>query len=242
MEVTTLESLGEKIKFSLTGICPHCNRSSVCTMASIPYIEHVRYDGPPSGAYPQNAGIFRLAAVTQCQGCKGLILAVVTRKPHPISPSSHTTEPFVYVAHYPMGKPDDSIEEGIPEEIGEDFKEALRCTFVNAYKAAVCMCGRALEAACDDLKANGSTLEDKIDDLAKKGQISIPLKDLAHQIRLTRNRGAHAPKDEKQAANNPTKDHADALIAFTRQFFQHVYTMPAKLKVFAKPPVTASQP
>lgn len=180
----------------------------------------------------------RFSAVTQCQGCREYVLAVVTREA--ARPGVQPTSPFVYEAHYPMGKPDDSIDEGIPSHIGEDFQEALRCMFVNAYNATVCMCGRALESACLDLQAEGKTLEDKIDDLEKKRQISSPLKDMAHHIRLTRNRGAHAPTNGKQEAEKPTKEHAEALIAFTRQFFLTVYTMRFKLQKFTdNAPVTA---
>ena len=183
MQVTALSQPNEEQnKFSLSGICPHCNRDSVFTMVTPSFREVIR-DRLGTEQYS------RYAAATQCQGCKKFVLAVVTRRPNPQNLNQLSHEPIVYEAHYPLGKPDDSIDEGIPEEIGNDFKEALRCMFVDAFKATVCMCGRALESACSDLKAEGKTLEDKIDDLENKRLISLPLKDLAHRIRLTRNRG-----------------------------------------------------
>jgi hypothetical protein len=202
-------------------------------MVSPAHTEKVPPKQPGGNRYPENSPSERFAAVTQCQGCKKYVLAVVTRRAHPTSLGQPSMEPFAYEAHYPMGKPDDSIDDGVPEDIADDFKEALRCMFVDAYKATVCMCGRALESACSDLRASGNTLEEKIDNLEKMRIISLPLKEMAHRIRLTRNRGAHAPKNEQQATERPTKEHAEALIAFTRQFFLHVYTMPAKLKKFA---------
>lgn len=236
MQVTALSQPNEEQnKFSLSGICPHCNRDSVFTMVTPSFREVIR-DRLGTEQYS------RYAAATQCQGCKKFVLAVVTRRPNPQNLNQLSHEPIVYEAHYPLGKPDDSIDEGIPEEIGNDFKEALRCMFVDAFKATVCMCGRALESACSDLKAEGKTLEDKIDDLENKRLISLPLKDLAHRIRLTRNRGAHAPKNEEQAAEAPTKEHAEALIAFSREFFRHVYTMRAKLKKFTSNGDEASLP
>ena len=53
------------------------------------------------------------------------------------------------------------------------------------------MCRRALEASCEHLEAKGKTLEDKIDSLEEMGEITTYLKDMAHKIRLTGNRGAH---------------------------------------------------
>jgi hypothetical protein len=83
------------------------------------------------------------------------------------------------------------------------------------------MCGRALEAACIDL---GSDPEEKIgtqiDSLANARKITASLKDMAHTIKLGRNRGAHPPEDgETEILNEPE---AGALIGFMREFFHHV--------------------
>lgn len=45
---------------------------------------------------------------------------------------------------------------------------------------------------------------------------------MAHTIRLAGNRGAHPPRAI-------TAEEADAVIAFTEEYFQHVYVTPAKL-------------
>lgn len=174
----------------------------------------------------------RICAVTQCQACGKYVLAIATQQPHQTSPGQPSREPFVYEEHYPIGSPNDSIGEGIPPEIGDDFKEALRCRFVDAYKATVTMCRRALEGSCDEQKAAGGSLEEKIDSLAKSGIITISLKEWAHRIRLTGNRGAHVPSNCKQASDSPDQKRADAIIEFTRQYLEHVYTMPSKIKQF----------
>lgn len=228
MDVTTLKSYGDVVSFSLTGVCPHCSEKCVCVMVTPTYEEQIT-PGPLNASAAK-----RFAAVTQCQGCRKFVLAVVTRAAAP-QPGNQPTGSFVYEAHHPMGKPDDSIGEGIPVEIGEDFKEALRCRWVNAYKATVAMCRRSLEGSCYGLKADGDTLEEQIDDLAKKGIITASLKEWARRIRLTGNRGAHAPDNEKQLQETPTEKHADAILEFTRQYFENVYTMPFKVKAFDDP-------
>lgn len=233
MQVTTLKSYGDDVQFSLVGRCPHCLREAVCTMVTTPYKEKIT-PGPPNVS-----DAVRFAAVTQCQGCRKYVLAVVTRVAAK-HPGHQPTDQFVYESHYPVGAPDDSISEGIPEEIGKDFKEALRCRYVNAYKATVAMCGRALEGSCDEQKAVGNNLEDQIDDLAQKGIITASLQKWAHRIRLTRNRGVHTPDTKKQEQEIPDEKRADSIIEFTRQYFQHVYTMPLREKEFGNLSTTAS--
>jgi len=125
----------------------------------------------------------------------------------------------------------------IPEHIQPDFKEALRCLWVNAYNASAEMCRRAIEASCIHLGApvKLKVLEDKIDWLEEQRKITPFLRDVAHKIRLGGNRGAHPPEDGPQnssqsasvalaavatvSENEPiktiVKEHADAIIQFT---------------------------
>ncbi|HKV39890.1 MAG TPA: DUF4145 domain-containing protein, partial [Blastocatellia bacterium] len=77
-----------------------------------------------------------------------------------------------------------TVDKSVPSEIAADFAEALRCLWVKAYRAAVAMCRRSIEASCNQLGAKGNRLVDKIDDLAQKGKITAPLKDWAHEVRL----------------------------------------------------------
>jgi hypothetical protein len=148
-----------------------------------------------------------------------------------------------------MGWPDDTVAEEIPEDIKQDFKEALRCMYVKAYSATAEMCRRAVEASCleqgapSDLKV----LEKMIDWLAKEQIITPHLQQAAHKIRLGGNRGAHPPEDGPRPADAVSapdapierieKEHAEAIIGFTRHFFHNVYVMPKQLDKydFSKP-------
>jgi hypothetical protein len=141
---------------------------------------------------------------------------------------------WVYQEHYPLGKPNDEVAVEIPQHIQADYKEALRCRFVDANNATVEMCRRAVQATCIDLKAPADEkLVKQIDWLATSGIITAPLKEMAHRIRLGGNLGAHPPEDP----TDPTEiiigpQYADAVLEFTRDFFQHVYVMPERLKKF----------
>jgi hypothetical protein len=91
-----------------------------------------------------------------------------------------------------------------------------------------------------------------IDWLAEQRVITPFLQKVAHKIRLGGNRGAHPsepasaqsatnPEQEEPILNGPIltieKDHADAIVQFTREFFHHVYVVPAQLDKydFSKP-------
>jgi len=126
----------------------------------------------------------RLYAIMQCSGCENIILAIAERKGRDLS----------YVTHYPIGKPnEDRAAAEIPPNIRSDFQEAIRCRSVDAYKATVSLCRRALEASCNQLgaKGKGKSLEDKINGLA---ELPDRIKALAHKVRLKGNKGAH-PQD-----------------------------------------------
>jgi hypothetical protein len=174
----------------------------------------------------------------QCQGCFKYILGQVKQG---IEGQVAVAE---YVSHYPLGSPDDSVADEIPKHIAEDFKEALRCQFVNAYSATAEMCRRALEASCLDLGAHKKkVLQKMIDELEEKRVITPALKNAAHKIRLGGDRGAHPPADGpvlqlaaaaiEEADEGPVekigKEHAEAIVEFTRHFFQHVYVIPNQL-------------
>jgi hypothetical protein len=221
--------------FSLRGTCPYssdCGNSVFINLAACH--AGLTYDGPTP--YVQTA------AIMQCQGCKRFILGIVECPQN--AQFGHR-----YVLHYPVGMPDDSFAPEIPQHIGEDFSEAIRCLSVKAYSATAEMCRRALEASCLDLGAHKKkVLNDMIDELEGKRIITPGLMKAAHKIRLGGDRGAHPPEDGPKPATNSEeeedgpigkieKEHAEAIVGFTRQFLQFVYVLPAQLDQydFSKP-------
>lgn len=230
-----ITALDTKDNFSLSGKCPHCNRDSVFVRVSNPYRDTL----PGS--------LLLLAAVMQCQGCRELILGMAT---HP--DGSHPS--YWYKTHYPLGRPNDEVAPEIPEAIKADFKEALRCLWVDAYNATAEMCRRAVETSCINLGAPKSErwLEDKIDWLESQRKITPFLRDVAHKIRLGGNRAAHPGNVQPSTVpgtphiSDPeppiTKEHAEAIVKFTTEFFHHVYVVPKQLEKydFSKPKQTTA--
>ena len=140
--------------------------------------------------------------------------------------TSDTTSTVRYLEHYPIGKPAQSTSEAIPHNVLVDFNEALRCRWVEAYNATVEMCRRALQTSCEGLGADPKqNIESQIDWLASKGEITKFLQEMAHTVRLAGNRGAHPPKAISE-------EEADAVVQFTREYFQHVYESRARMEKY----------
>lgn len=197
------------------GVCPHCGDKSYFQ----PMATHIDQSDAPT---------LRCISATKCQSCKRFLLVVGNRLTHGVAS-------WGLEAIYPLGNPNDRVPAEVESEavdVAADFKEALRCHWIKSYRASVVMCRRAIQSSAIALKANGGRLIDQIDDLFKAGKITEPLKDFAHEVRLTGNDGAHPDKDGLNEVKE--KDSAD-IIDFTREFLHHVYVMPAKLKARRTP-------
>jgi hypothetical protein len=159
----------------------------------------------------------------------------------------HPPGELIFVAFYPLGTFNDRVDPDVPRAIAGDFSEGLRCNWINAFKACVVMCRRALQASALELGApKGKNLEQQIDSLLDKGKITEALKDFAHEVRLPGNKGAHPDKNAGEQQQQPTPPEEDGLvdvtdkdasdiIEFTREYLRHVYVMPAKLAARRKP-------
>ncbi|SRR6266568_1329842 len=208
--------------FVFRGTCPHCGDTATFPTVTKFVIEESH--GQPD----------RIIAAARCIGCREYILAIIqTVRDH----GSYSTH-WAYEAHYPVGKPGDTVPDEIPEPVAVDFKEAIRCQFVDAYNATVEMCRRATETSCLDLGAPfNDVLEDMIDWLETQRIITPSLRDVAHKVRLSGNRGAH-PWNVGQTIAKPIpivvieKEHAEAVLSFTWHFLEHVYVIPQRLPKF----------
>ena len=194
--------------FTLSGECPHCQGK-----AAFPTVTETYFGS--DGSAENNIAV----AACRCIGCNHYILGILKSEYAGINRIQ-----WKYYAHYPLGVPDDAVAEEIPPEIKSDFQEALRCRWVDGYNATVEMCRRALESSCIQLGADeGLVLAKMIDWVRTQGKITDSLRDMAHKIKLGGNRAAH-PSEKRLTAED-----ADAVIAFTREYFQGVYVTPARL-------------
>jgi hypothetical protein len=172
-------------------------------------------------------GYQKLVSAAQCESCKGYVLVIGNRQSQ--------NHPSQLETVYPLGKPNDTVAnevQQVAKGVAEDFAEALRCQWIKAYKACVVMCARAIQGSAIALGAKKKVLTDQIDELFSRGKITEALKDFAHEVRVTRNIGAHPDKD---GLEDVTEQDAKDIVEFTREYLHHVYVMPAKLKA-RRPP------
>jgi len=198
--------------FSARGMCPHCSLPSFHSFVVGPFIRGAEGDRPAESN-----------VLVQCQNCRGVTYVVGTRP--------NTATFYDYKESFPLQDPEASVDKTILSGVRDDFVEALKCKSVSAYKATVVMCRRALQASCQQLGASGTRLISQIDDLATKGKITTALKEMAHDIRKLGNDGAHPDED---GLGEVTKEDAEDILEFTRQYFEHVYVMPARSEAYRK--------
>jgi Domain of unknown function (DUF4145) len=197
--------------FSARGICPHCSVPSYHSFVVGPYVKH-------SGDAEIEGHV-----LVECQNCQHVMYVVGKRK--------GAVHFYEYKESFPLGNPESSVETTIMSGVRDDFIEALKCKSISAHKATVVMCRRALQASCKQFGAEGAKLINQIDDLSRKGRITTALKDMAHDIRKLGNDGAHPDED---GLGEVTKEDAEDIVEFTRQYFEHVYVMPARSDAFRK--------
>jgi len=127
----------------------------------------------------------------------------------------------------------DFMDKSIPEKIREDYAEAKRCVYVNAYKGAVGLYRRVVEAAaCEklntkakDAKGRTKRLVELIDTLQTNGLITNDIKESAHEIRLFGNYGVHVQDD---GLDEVTYDEAQDVGEIAWQLLYTLYVAPQK--------------
>jgi hypothetical protein len=107
----------------------------------------------------------------------------------------------------------------LPSLVEKSYTIAIKLRKIEPI-ASVIFSRKSLEAICDDQKATGRDLKDRIDNLAQKGAIPELLKKAAHSVRLLGNEGAHELEAEVSA------DDAGTLLALCDAIIGYVYEAP----------------
>ena len=127
----------------------------------------------------------------------------------------------------------DWMDKAIPLGIRQDYSEAKRCNYVEAFKGAVGLFRRVVEAAaCDKLgpltkSTGGKTkkLYDLIDTMHSENLITEDIRKSAHEIRLFGNYGVHIQDD---GLDEVTSDESGDVAEITWQLLYTLYVAPAK--------------
>ena len=136
----------------------------------------------------------------------------------------HGTPPVTRV--YPQPGLDIEEDQRFPDKVARDFAEARVCLALGAYHAAATMARRCLQAIAYDKGAPEKRLLDQINWLVEQQIITSDVGDLAHQLRLKGNIGAHPDSDG--IADIGLKD-AEEIVKYTGLILEVVFGIPAKL-------------
>jgi len=168
--------------------------------------------------------------IQKCDNCKRLVLTIfqytggvrVTPGVGNI-PDLESTPEDAFPYFRPI--PDPSI----PNEVAEDYSEAVLCFSAGAFDASVVMSRRAIETTAILMKANpNDKLVDKVKFLASQG-LEKSLVDLATEIRLLGNvPGAHP--DKHNLLRKVKRDECKAVLDFLEAFLESLYIRPAKIQ------------
>ena len=109
--------------------------------------------------------------------------------------------------------------EGLPSAVEKEFRAAEQVSTISANAYAVLL-GRVLDVVCDDRKATGKTLHERLSDLAARHEIPKNLAEMAHKLRQLRNVGAHADLGAL------TDQEVPVLAALCRAVLEYVYSAP----------------
>jgi hypothetical protein len=108
---------------------------------------------------------------------------------------------------------------GLPEKIKSSYEAAVKVKTIDANAYGV-LVGRVLEMVCDDRKATGNQLGEKLADLATKQEFPEKLVGVTNGLRNLRNIGAHATLGEL------TKMEVPILEDLCKAILEYVYSAP----------------
>jgi hypothetical protein len=137
-------------------------------------------------------------------------------------------EPYITVDNgivtilYPQAREEEPSQ--YPDDVRNNYAEAVRSLMVNNFKSCVIMIRSALQAATRQQGAKGSSLYAEIEDLANRHIVPTSLKDWAHELRDGGNLVAH-PEPGKRV----TKDDAEELLGLAESIFEYLYVVPAQV-------------
>lgn len=194
-------------------MCPHCRVKSHLTPMT----------------YSWN-GEKRVWVIQKCDSCKGLVLtifqwtgSVIVEPGRGNIPDLNHAPKEVLPYYRPI--PDDSI----PNEVAEDYSEAVLCFSAGAFDASAVMSRRAIETTAILMGANPKDkLVDQIRFLANLG-LEKSLVDLATEIRLLGNVPAAHP-DKHNLLRKVSPDECKAVLDFLEAFLESIYIRPAKIQ------------
>jgi hypothetical protein len=189
--------------------CGHCgNRAPMQVRARDSRI--TRHETDPSDTEHLTWEAGSVFEVLMCPACHGTLLA--TYEYHEFL----TPEGVEYQLLYPN---DRGLPVGLPDAIAKSYNAAQTVRSIEANAFGVLL-RRVLELVCSDRNAQGRTLNQQLQDLARRNEIPEKLVNVANSIRNLGNVGAHPGLGELTSSEVPILDD------LTRAILEYVYSAP----------------
>ena len=166
-------------------------------------------------------GFYDFFQIVRCRGCE--TVSFRTAHTSDIDEDPETGEPIVTEHVYPYrlaGRNKMDGSERLPLKVRKIYEETHTALAANASILGTIGIRSVVEAVCKDKNAVGSTLKERIDDLAAKGLLASTQAQFLHQNRLVGNVAVH----EIEPANDATLKMALDII---ENLLQTVYLLPA---------------
>lgn len=209
--------LGDLAKSTSLIKCGHCgNKFDGKVVASYDNIRSYSYPPAPGklvGGQDWEAGL--IWELVLCPNCDGINLRLVDFHTGAEPEIGRRAAKVLYpsVIESPLG---------LPPEIDKAYQSALEIRHVDVNAFAVLL-RKVIESVCQDRGASGKSLNDKLKDLAQKGDIPSHLAEMAHSVRKLGNVGAHFGADL-----TPTE--ASLLNNLCRAILEYVYAAPSLIE------------
>lgn len=192
--------------------CPH--RGNVAPMEVSAKHSTIRTcsDSDDSGEHSWDWDEGEIYRLLSCQNCGKVVL----QRDYYDSRYEDYNVPEFFVTLYQQP---DTMPKVLPQIVKSEYDAAIAVKPINANAYAVLL-GRVFDKVCEDRKATGKTLSERLADLAAKGEIPKPLADMAHGLRQLRNVGAHAD------LGTLTQEEIHLLDAILRAILEYLYRAP----------------
>lgn len=116
----------------------------------------------------------------------------------------------------------------LPTNVGDSLEEAEKCYSAKAYSACAVMCGRSLEALCQNYKTKSKTIAGGLRELRERKIIDDRLYEWGEALRQQRNLGAHA------TGEIINKEDARDVLDFANAISDYVFVLTEKFERFKK--------
>jgi hypothetical protein len=187
-----------------TRVCPHCNINSHFTE-----IWSDQSKDAPEAATLRT--VYESRFLESCDNCRRPVVGMYFTQ-------TAIRQLWPTVVHR-------KIYDDVPEAIAGAASEAHQALGADAPRAAVAMARAVVEATAKEKGITQGRIQSKIDQLAANGHISEPMREAAHEIRLTANEAAHGDLVEEPISI----EEATEVVELMDAILERVYQEPAKV-------------